>query len=127
MSALASRGRTTVARFAPYAREVMVSIAAGKQPNVRLYACRPDPWALARRHRETFGPGTALVLPVDANPELVRWPPVRDLIANVTGLPGDALHALARSLVRDGLHSGYLLDADHPERNLRVIRKLGAP
>lgn len=105
----------------------MQAIAAGKQPNVRLYACRPDPWTPARQHRETFGPGTAIVFPVDASPELIRWPPVRNLVADVTGLPGGTLHELARALVRDGLYLGYLLDRDHPERNLRVIRKRGAP
>ncbi len=113
-------------RFAPYAREVMEAIAAGKQPNVRLYACRPDPWTPARRHRETFGLGTVVVFPVDASPELIRWPPVRNLVADVTGLPGGTLHALARALVRDGLYLGYLLDSDCPERNLRVIRKRSA-
>jgi hypothetical protein len=114
-------------RFAPYAREVMGAIAAGKQPNVRLYACRPDPWTLARRHREVFGPGTAIVFPVDASPELIRWPTLRNLVGDITGLPGGTLHALARALVRDGLVLGYLLDRDHPERNLRVVRKRSAP
>ena len=127
MSALASSSTATGIRVAPYAREVMEAIAAGKQPNVRLYACRPDPWTLARRHREAFGPGTAIVFPVDASPELIRWPPVRNLVGDITGLPGGTLHALARALVRDGLFLGYLLDRDHPERNLRVVRKRSVP
>ena len=127
MIALESRSPMTSSRFAPYAREVMEAIAAGKQPNVRLYACRPDPWTLARQHRETFGPGTAMVFPVDASPELIRWPPVRNLIGDITGLPGGTLHALARALVRDGLLLGYLLDRNYPERNLRVVRRRSAP
>ena len=64
-----------------------------------------------------------MVFPVDASATLIRWPPVRNLVADVTGLPGGTLHELARALVRDGLYLGYLLDRDHPERNLRVIRK----
>lgn len=127
MIALESRSPTTSSRFAPYAREVMEAIAAGKQPNVRLYACRPDPWTLARKCRETLGPGTAMVFPVDASPELIRWPPVRNLIGDITGLPGGTLHALARALVRDGLLLGYLLDRNYPERNLRVVRRRSAP
>jgi len=123
MNALASCRSPAGLRRPPYAREVTEAIAGGKQPNVRLYACRPDPWSPARKHRETFGPGSAMVLPVDVNPESIRWPPVAELVANITGLPGGTLHALARALVRDGLWLGYLLDAEHPERNLRVIRK----
>lgn len=127
MIALESRTPTTGLRFAPYAREVMEAIAAAKQPNVRLYACRPDPWTPARQHRQAFGLGTAMVFPVDASPELIRWPPLRNLVGDVTGLPGGTLHALARSLVRDGLVLGFLLDRDHPERNLRVVRKRSTP
>jgi len=127
MIALESRTPTTGLRYAPYAREVMEAIAAGKQPNVRLYACRPDPWQPARQHRETFGSGTAIVFPIDASPEMIRWPPLRNLVGDVTGLPGGTLHALARALVRDGLVLGFLLDRDYPERNLRVVRKRSAP
>jgi len=123
MNALASRSAMAGIRFAPYAREVMEAIATGKQPNVRLYACRPDPWQAARRHRETFGPGTALVFPVDAIPELIRWPPIGELVANITGLPGDTVCALAHSLVRDGVRLAWLLDADDSKRALRVVRK----
>jgi hypothetical protein len=105
----------------PYGREVAAAIREGRKPNVRLYACRPDPWPLAYEHRETFGPGSTLLLPLDADPAEVRWPPIENLVANVTGLPGDTLQALARALVRDGMRLGYLLDQEHPERNLRVV------
>lgn len=110
-------------RLPPYGCEVMDALAAGRIPNTRLYACRPDPWPLARVHRRMFGPATVLVFPVDADPESFRWPPLRNLIVNVTGLPGGALPAIARALVRDGLLLAYMLDADHPERNLRVVAK----
>lgn len=111
--------------MAPFGREVAAALAAGRSPNVRLYACS-DAWRLARMHRHVHGEGTVLVLPPDADPEAVRWPPIRHIVANVTGLPGPRLHALARALVRDGMERGYLLDGYHPERNLRVVRKRGA-
>lgn len=123
MNALASCGQAAGFRFAPYAREVMEALAGGKQPNVRLYACRPDPWTPARKHRETFGPGTAIVFPVDASPESIRWPPIGELVANITGLPGDTVHALAHALVRDGIRLAWLLDEDDSKRALRVVRK----
>jgi len=109
----------------PYGREIEAELAAGRFPNVRVYACRPDPWALAREHRHTFGIGTVLVLPVDVDPASLRWPPLRSLVVNVTGLPGGTLHVLARALVRDGCRLAYLLDTTHAERNLRVIAKRG--
>jgi len=127
VNALATTQQVTGLRSPPYGREVMAALAAGKHPNVRLYACRPDPWTPARAHRDAFGPGATLVLPVDADPAEFRWPPIRNLVANVAGLPGATLHALALALVRDGLVLGYLLDADHPKRNLRVVAKRRAP
>jgi len=125
---LGGRGKCSKpGKLPPYGREVMDALAAGHSCNVRLYACRPDPWSPARRHRDASGPGSTLVLPVDADPAAIHWPPLRDLIANVTGLPGDTLNALARALVRDGLELGYLLDRENPERNLRVIRRSVSP
>lgn len=123
----AMRGQIANAVRAPYGREVEAALATGRSPNVRLYANRPDPWTLAKQHRYTFGPASTLLLPVDVDPEALHWPPVRNLVGNVTGLPGGTLHALARALVRDGLILGYLLDADYPERSLRVVAKRGAP
>lgn len=124
---LARADRTAGTHRPPYGREVADALAAGRVPNVRLFANRPDPWPLARQHRQAFGPASTLVLPADTDPETFRWPPVRELVANVTGLPGGTLQALARALVRDGMTLGYLLDADHPERSLRVVAKRGTP
>ena len=117
--------RSPSLKLPPYGREVMDALTAGIALNVRLYACRPDPWTPAKQHRQTFGPASVLVFPVDADPEAIQWPRVRNLVVNVTGLPGGTLHALARALVRDGLWLGYLLDVDHPERSLRVVAKRG--
>lgn len=113
-------------RLPPFGREVEAALAAGQRPNVRLYAC-VDGWELAMQHRATFSPGSTLLLPLGDDPEAYRWPPVRELVANVTGLSGDNLQRLARALVRDGCRLAHLLDAALPERNLRVIAKRVAP
>lgn len=118
---------STPRRLPPYGREVMDALSARRAINLRLYANRPDPWTLAKQHRQAFGLASTLVFPVDADPDAIRWPTVRNLVANTTGLPGGTLHALARALVRDGLILGYLLDADYPERSLRVVAKRGTP
>lgn len=110
----------------PYGREVMAALDAGHAVNVRLYANRPDPWTPARQHRQTFGPASTLVLPMDADPLALRWPRV-ELVANITDLRGDLVQALARALIRDGCRVAYLLDANDSARNLRVIAKAGAP
>lgn len=114
-------------RRPPYGREFASALSAGRNLNVRLFANRPDPWSLARQHRLACGPASTLVLPVDADPEGFRWPEVRSLVANVTGLPGETLHALARALIRDGCRLAYLLDANCPGRNLRVVARKAAP
>lgn len=113
-------------RLPPFGREVEAALAADKYPNVRLYACI-DGWELAMQHRATFGPGSTLLLPRGDDPETYRWPPVRELVANVTGLSGDNLQRLARSLVRDGCRLAYLLDVALPERSLRVVAKQATP
>lgn len=103
----------------------MEALGAGEHPNVRLYACRPNPWTAAIQRRRTVGPASTLVLPADADPDDLRWPPV-ELVASITGLPGSTVQALASALARDGCRLAYLLDGEHPERDLRVIPKGGA-
>lgn len=109
-------------RLPPFGREVEAALAADQHPNVRLYACA-DGWELAKQHRRTLGPGSTLLLPLGDDPEAYRWPPVHDLVANVTGLSGNHLQRLARALVRDGCRLAYLVDVALPERTLRVIAK----
>ena len=110
----------------PFGREVEDALAADKHPNVRLYACI-DGWELAMQHRATFGIGSTLLLPLGDDPEAYRWPRVRELVVNVTGLSGNNLQRLARALVRDGCRLAYLLDVALPERNLRVVAKQATP
>lgn len=114
--------RRLIRRLVPYGREVQVALDAGHLPNVRVFACR-NAWKLAREHRHTFGQGTVLVLPPGENPETFRWPCVRDLMGNITGLPDDQVQRLAHTLVRDGCRLAYLLDSEQPERSLRVIAR----
>lgn len=114
--------RTLIRRLIPYGREVQAELNACHHPNVRIFACR-NAWRLAREHRHTFGSGTVLVLPYGENPETFRWPCVRDLMGNITGLPGDQVQRLARALVRDGCRLAYLLDNEQPERSVRVIAR----
>ena len=113
-------------RLPPYAREVVEGMRAGGNPNVRLYANRPDPWSMARQHRYTFGPASTMVLPVDEEPEAFRWPPLGGLIANITGLDGELVRRLGACLIGSGVRVAYLLDADHAERGIRAVAG-GAP
>ena len=106
----------------PFGREVEAALAADKCPNVYLFACR-DAWDRATAHRLGHGPGSTLILPPGSDPEGYRWPRVRDLVADVTGLPGDTARRLANALVRDGVRLAYLLDRGDSARNLRVIAK----
>lgn len=107
----------------PFGEEVIAAIRKHKTVNACLYACRPDPWPAALEHRAGFGVASTLVLPIDADPLALVWPPLTNLIVDITRLPENAVQALARALVRDGLRLGYMLDRDRTERNRRVIRK----
>lgn len=109
--------------YVPYGREVAAALRAGRVLNVFLYACRPDPWRRAKLRRAGLGPASALVLPVDADPLALRWPPVREVVADISNLPGDVVNALARALVRDGLHAAMFLDRLNSARNLCVHAK----
>lgn len=112
-------------RSPPYGRDVLKAMRYGRRPNVRLFANRPDPWASAKAHRRAHGESSAMVLPVGADPALYTWPPLSNLLVDITGLDGRTVQALARALVRDGLILGYLLDRNHPERNFRAVRHRG--
>lgn len=109
-------------RLPPFGREVEAALSTGQHSNVRLYAC-VDGWELAMQHRATFGPGSTLLLPLGDDPEAYRWPRVA-LVGNITGLPGDMLHALSRALDRDGCLLAFLLDSSHHERDLRLVREV---
>lgn len=114
-------------KLPPYGGEVMRALADGDTMNVWIYANRPNPWTLATKHRHVFGPGTILVLPAGEDPEAFRWPPVPELLVDVTDLPGLTMRALAHALVRDGVQLAYLLDGRRHQRSLRVRAKRHSP
>lgn len=122
MNAMPDTGAATPSLL-PFCEEVAAAVRAHKTVNVRLFACRPDPWPAALEHRASFGLASTLVLPPDADPLVFAWPPLTNVIVDITGLPDDTVQTLARALVRDGLRLGYMLDRQRPERDRRVIRK----
>jgi hypothetical protein len=111
-------------RAAPYCAEIEAALLRGECPNVRLFA-GPRAWERGRNHRDGYGVATTLILPPATSPLSLRWPKVADIVGEITGLDGMAIEELAVALVRDGVRVAYLLDADRPERNLRVLRKRG--
>lgn len=110
-------------KLPPFGREVMFRLASGAPMNLWVYANLPDPWRVALLHRRAIGPGSVLVLPANKDPSAFRWPPVPELIADVTNLHGQAIRSLANALVRDGVRLAYLLDSVHHERSLRVLAR----
>lgn len=119
------QSQDTPKRLPPFGKKVEAALAAGRHPNVRLFACA-NAWDLARTHRQAIGDDSALVLPPGDDPDAYRWPRVLNLVGNITGLPSEQIPRLARALVRDGCLLAYLLDAAHPERNMRVVAKRSA-
>lgn len=115
-----ARPIATRRRLPPWGREVMDAIGAGRAVNVRVFASRPDPWPIAVAHRKAHGPGTALLLPPDAEPEQFDWPNADGVVAVITGLSGDTVQRLARELLAAGNPIVWLLDADNPSRNAMV-------
>lgn len=114
-----------VRQLPPFGREVMQRLTNGETMNLWIYANRPDPWRVALLHRNTIGPGSVLVLPAGQDPKALRWPPVRELLADITNLPGETVRTLANALVRDGVRLAYLLDSVHHDRSIRVIVRRG--
>jgi hypothetical protein len=65
------------------------------------------------------------MLPPGAKPETFRWPPLAGLVADVTGLDGSRVMALAHALVSSGVTLSYLFDRNQPQRDLRVLARRG--
>ena len=92
-------------RQAPYSAEVRAATSDGRVPNVYVFA-GPLCWDRAIRRRLQFGPGTALVLPEDVNPEELKWPSL-DSVVVAWPCHDESARArklrLAQALIRDGL------------------------
>ncbi|MHB1895426.1 MAG: hypothetical protein ACYCOY_02085 [Metallibacterium sp.] len=108
-------------RRAPFVAEIEARIKATGVADVRLYA-GADRWARALARRALVGTGTATLLPPGADPLSLRWPRCQ-IVADVTGLAGDQVHALAEALVRDGATLAFLTDL-HSGITHRVVPDL---
>lgn len=96
-------------RLPPFGKELCAELERGRSPNVRLF-CDRDAWVRADQWRIACGPGSALVLPHDADPEAFRWPAVDGLLVIYREGSPRALErkqALAMALIRDGV--GFVL------------------
>ncbi|WP_081126032.1 hypothetical protein [Metallibacterium scheffleri] len=107
----------------PFGAEIAAIIGSGKTPDVRLYAGPPaHRWSRALARRALVGAATATLLPPGDDPRSIRWPGC-PIVADVTGLAGDQIHALAEALVRDGAPLAYLIDLTDASRSLRVVEE----
>jgi hypothetical protein len=122
MSAAAMKSHPAKVRAAPYAVEIEEAIRLGRRPNVRLFAGR-EAWERAQRHRDRFGPASALVLPPGENPLELRWPRLSDLVADIRGVDGQTVRDLGTALIRAGARLVFAIDADNPDRSVRFVRK----
>ena len=110
----------------PFGREIEAKIGATGTADVRLYASEPASrrWSRALARRALVGPATATLLPPSTDPLELRWPAC-PIVADVTGLPGDQVHALAQALIRDGCEFAFLTDLARGH-TLRVVPQLEA-
>lgn len=112
-------------RRAPFVAEIEQKIAATGSADIRLFAGDPaHRWRRAKQRRALVGPATATLLPPGADPAELRWPGC-PIVADITGLAGDQVHALAAALVRDGAPLCFLTDLERGH-TLRIVPELGA-
>lgn len=96
-------------KLPPFGREVAAVIAAGRAPNCYVFA-GPNAWARAKRRREQFGAGSAMVLPLAADPADFRWPRLPDgVLVDARDLDRAAAMALARALGSAGTAPVYAI------------------
>lgn len=105
--------------LAPFGKEVVKEIRAGKDPDVHLFA-NPDGWSAARHRIERCGRGTAMVLPVGDDPASYRWPRLSYPTVVITGLDGDAVRHLVAVLIASGIEHVALCDACNGSRSAIV-------
>ena len=107
-------------RRAPFVAEIEAKIAATGDADVRLFAGDPAyRWTRALARRALVGPASATLLPVGADPLALRWPAC-PIVADITGLAGDQVHALAEALVRDACPHAVLIDLADMSRTVHV-------
>ena len=94
----------------PFGGEIEAQIAATGSADVCLYAGDPaHRWTRALARRALVGPASATLLPPGIDPLALRWPAC-PIVADVTGLDGVQVRALAEALIRDGAGLAFLTD-----------------
>lgn len=94
----------------PFYAEIEAKLRATGTADIRLFAgVAAHRWARALARRALVGVGTATLLPPGDDPRSIRWPAC-PIVADVSRLPGDQVHALAEALVRDGAPLAFLTD-----------------
>jgi hypothetical protein len=107
----------------PFGAEIAAKLRVTGTADIRLFAgVAAHRWARALARRAIVGPATATLLPPGEDPRSIRWPACQ-IVADVTGLAGDQIHALAEALVRDGAPLAYLIDLTDASRSLRVVEE----
>lgn len=107
-------------RLPPFGRDVKVAIAAGRNPNVYVFAT-PDAWDRARRRRERHGSDSALILPPGETPSSFRWPNVPGgLVVVATGRQRVLAFELARCIVTCGTP---LVSALYGDNELLIVSR----
>jgi len=100
---LAASTLATHRRLVPFAKEIADILATGRHPNVYAFA-GTGAWDRANRRRRRHGPGTAAVIPADAEPEALRWPAGMDAVLLVAAdLDRTAVLRIARAIVSAGV------------------------
>jgi hypothetical protein len=98
----------TATRLPPYGHDVEQAVAAGKNPNVFLFATS-DAWDRARKRTR----GTALVLPPGDDPEVYRWPCVPSgVFVCAPGASRELAFRLARAVVSGGTQLAFAVFGD---------------
>jgi hypothetical protein len=114
----------TATRRAPFARDVESAIAAGRRPNVYVFATA-DAWDRARRRRESHGADSALLLPPGEAPDAYRWPVVPGGVFVVAvGRPRTIAFEIGRAIVSCGTPLATVLYG--ADEMLIVRRRLAA-
>lgn len=96
-----SRFKTSPTRAAPYSKAIFEALRLGQYPSVYLFAGR-DAWHQAKHHRRMHGENSALVLPLDAEPEEIVWPAIDALVVIAGDCPGDRFRRLVVELLSAG-------------------------
>ena len=107
-------------RRCPFFGEIAERQHRNPQQSWRLFAAGAARarWRQAQLWMRTGWPGGTLLLP-DADPASLRWPP-GTCIADVSGLPGEIVHAVALALIRDHVTHAVLIDLADTARTTHI-------